>query len=578
MLKKFNIRSQIVISVTFILGMLLVLQIFLYSLLQKENNNVVVNIFDSIAQNSAQQINKLNYDISEASMRLAVHPLVQSNLYEYSPAEIVRNLNSVDNLLIDYVSSNQNIAFLGIVKDYSILTSPETEEFSDYVRAIVKDINTPKNSNPIFLSSFVFKDKTYFVCVTPIFPTDISHHSSDNAGHFVVCIYEVGVINHMPTGVIDNSSIQLVVTDNNNRIVLSSNPAEHGSVFDFSKNKNKNLLKTVNLTNPDWNITVSMPSDNISIFSFPVVFFIFFMIFFTLGMLLLLLKLLNDIIVKRITLLKENVEKITDNNINYRISYKFNDELSAVVSTINKVLDKVHSLNKEKIETLNSLYHAQLLQKETRIFYLYSQISPHFLYNSLSHIQGIALKSNVPQIVTMISSLSKVYRYFSNNHAHSLIKMDLNCAIEYFNVINSKRKNPINLVYDVSPDLDNIKCLKMIYQPILENTLKHAFKLDNTGTVVISSIPHDTKAIIEIKDDGVGIPYEKLENLKSQLNEEDLDKIQNGEHIGLLNVHMRLKLYYNSDNGIEIYSKENEGTTIRIIFEKELPQTEDKII
>ncbi len=574
MLKKFNIKSQIILSVAFILGMLLILQIFLYSLLQKENNNVVSNIFDSIAQNSAQQINKLNYDISESSLRLAVHPIVQANLYEYSPPEIARNFSSIENLLTDYVSSNQNIAFLGIMKEYSILISTETEEFYDYARDVVKDIKDPKNSNPIFSSSFVFKNKTYFICATPIFPTDISNRTPNHSGHFVVCIYEVGVINHVPTTVIDDSSIQLVVTDDKNQIILSSNPAEHGTVFDFSKIRSKNLLKTVKLSNPGWNLTVSMPSNNVSIFSFPVVFFIFFMIFFTAGMLLLMLKLLNDIIVKRINLLKENVEKITVNDTNYRLSYKFNDELSVVVSTINEVLDTVHSLNEEKIETLNSLYNAQLLQKETRIFYLYSQISPHFLYNSLSHIQGIALRSNVPQIVTMISSLSKVYRYFSNNHAHSTIKMDLNCAIEYFNVINAKRKNPINLIYNVSPDLDSVKCLKMIYQPILENTLKHAFKLDNTGTVVISSIPHNTKANIEIKDDGIGIPYDKLENLKSQLTEKDLDKIQNSEHIGILNVNMRLKLYYNNDSGIEIYSKENSGTTIRIIFEKKLPQTD----
>lgn len=574
MLKKFNIRLQIIISVAFILGILLILQIFLYSLLHKENNNVVSNIFDSIAQSSAQQINKLNYDISEASVRLAVHPIVQANLYEYTPPEIVRNFSSIENLLTDYVSSNQNIAFLGILKDYSILISTETEEFYDYARNVVKDIASPKSSNPIFPSSFVFKDKTYFICVTPIFPTDISNRIPNHSGHFVVCIYEVGAISYMPTGVIDDSSIQLVVTDESDKVVLSSNPEEHGDTFNFSKSKHKNLLKTVKLTNPNWNVTVWMPSDNISIFSFPVVFFIFFMIFFTAIMLLLMLKLLNDIIVKRINLLKESVEKITDKDTNYRISYNFKDELSVVVLTINKVLDKVHSLNNEKIETLNSLYHAQLLQKETRIFYLYSQISPHFLYNSLSHIQGIALKSNVPQIATMISSLSKVYRYFSNNHAHSTIKMDLNCAIEYFNVINSKRKNPINLIYDVSPDLDSIKCLKMIFQPVLENTLKHAFKLDDTGSVSISSIPHDNKAIIEIKDDGVGIPADKLENIKAQLTEKDLDKIQNSEHIGLLNVNMRLKLYYNNDNGIEIYSEENRGTTVRIIFEKELPQTD----
>lgn len=575
MLKKFSIRTQIIILVTFILGMLLVLQIFLYSLLQKENHSVVVNIFDSIAQNSAQQISKLNNDISEASLRLAVNPIVQSNLYEYSPAEIARNLNTIDNLLTDYINSNQSIAFLGVIKEYSILTSTETEDFYDYARSVVRDIETPKSFNSIYPSSFFLKDKTYFVCVTPIFPTNISYRTPEHAGHFIVCIYDVGTINYVPTGVIDDSTIKLIVTDDKDRIILSSDPKEHGTLYDFSKSKGSNFLKTVSLNNPNWDVTVSMPSDNISIFSFSVVFFIIFMIFFTACMLILMLKLLDSVIVKRINLLKESVEKIAHHDTSYRIHYNFKDEFYDVVSTINKVLDKVHSLNEEKIETLNSLYHAQLLQKETRIFYLYSQISPHFLYNSLSHIQGLALQKNFAQIVPMISSLSKVYRYFSNNHAHSTVKMDLNCAVEYFNVINTNRKIPINLVYDVSEELESVKCLKMIYQPVLENTLKHAFKLDTSGTVTISSVPHDTKAIIEIHDDGVGIPQDKLENLKAQLAEKDLNKIQNSEHIGLLNVNTRLKLYYNSDNGIEICSKENEGTTIRITFEKELPPQTD---
>ena len=113
----------------------------------------------------------------------------------------------------------------------------------------------------------------------------------------------------------------------------------------------------------------------------------------------------------------------------------------------------------------------------------------------------------------------------------------------------------------------------MLYQPILENTLKHAFGLDNTGTVIISSIPHETKAIIEIQDDGRGIPKEKLDAIQKQLiHENGLDNVQNGDHIGLLNVHLRLKLYYNENCGITIKSKENVGTTVRIIFDKVPPE------
>lgn len=254
----------------------------------------------------------------------------------------------------------------------------------------------------------------------------------------------------------------------------------------------------------------------------------------------------------------------------YRITYPYGDEFSIFVNTVNHVLDTVHNLNSEKIEVLDALYNAQLLQKETQIFYLYNQVSPHFLYNSLSHIQGLAFEYNAPLIADMVESLSIVFRYFSNNQNHSTIKQDLDCAIEYFNVINMRRTNPINLIVNINPDIHNVKCLKMIYQPILENALKHAFTLDDTGTITISSIPHQNKAIIEIKDDGIGISRENLENIQSEMTACDLNKIQNHDHIGLLNVNMRLQLYYNSDSGLEIVSKEGEGTSVRIIFDKEL--------
>lgn len=55
------------------------------------------------------------------------------------------------------------------------------------------------------------------------------------------------------------------------------------------------------------------------------------------------------------------------------------------------------------------------------------------------------------------------------------------------------------------------------------------------------------------------------------MNEKDLVSVQSGEHVGLTNVNMRLKLYYNNECGIGIFSKENEGTKVRIIFEKEVP-------
>ncbi len=571
MLRRFKIKSQIIFLTALILGVIIMLQIVLYSLLQHENTHTVNSIFNSVTQNTVSQIENLNNDVAEISSLLAVHDTIQSNLYEYTALEIVRDMSNVQNLLAEYRTRNKNIAFLGVIKENSLFISDESVYLYNNVREIIESLPTPKNSTAIYTSSFIYEDRIYFACVTPIFPTNVLYYTSEHTGNFIVCIYEMNTVSYAAYDFIDNNQIGLVITDSDNKIMLSANIEEHNKEFiQFEESKNI-LYKTLPIKNLSWSVTVFMPSNNVVNLSYLSRIFIAVMILTTFVMLVLMFKLLNDIIIKKIVLLKDKVKKISDSDTSYRIVYDYEDELSEIVAVINRVLESIHELNEDKLESLSSLYQSQLLQKETQIFYLHGQVSPHFLYNSLSHIQGIAFQYNATEIVHITSSLAKVFRYFSNNIYLSTIRQDLDCAIEYFNVINMRRENPIKLINAVDEGLMSVRCLKMIYQPILENVLKHAFDLDEAGTVTISSIPDDKKAIIEISDNGCGMDTEVLASLKAQLAESKLSQINTNEHIGILNVNMRLKLYYNKDCGIEIKSQKKQGTAIRIIFEKDIP-------
>jgi len=567
MLKRLKIKTQIAMFVAISLGIIVILQIVLYGILQKENKNVISKIFDSTTQNTMQQIYRLNNNIAESSFLLATHDFIQESLYAYTPIEVFKNYNLVQDLLDGHLETNQNIAFIGVIKDNGIFASVERIALRNKVREITSDIPTTNNCKSVFLPTFCYENKIYFTCITPIFPIKVEYLNTNNIDNYIVCVYEINTY-YTHSDILDNS-INLVITDNNDRILLSPDISEHFKVFNFDYLNKKHLFKTTPLPDTNWKVTLYMPNKHISIFSRLTLLFIVFFIIFTILILFLILKLLNNCIIKRIEVLNNKVAKIPQNDTGYRISYDFNDEFTGLVMTINNILDNVHNLNNEKIVTLNALYNAQLLQKETQILYLHGQVSPHFLYNSLSYIQGISLEHNVPEISDMVESLSKVFRYYSNNASLSNIQQDLNCAIEYFNVINLRRTNPITLINNVDHNVYNIKCLKMIYQPILENTLKHAFKLADSGTIIISSVPHETKAIIEIKDNGRGISRERLDEIKQLLTAQDLSKIQDSNHIGLLNINLRLKLYYkNKDCGIDINSVENEGTTVRIVFDK----------
>ena len=571
-----KIKSQIVILTAVTLCVIMFLQIILYFLLQHESDDIITSVFDSVSQNTTAQIEKLNDEIMEISSLLAVQEIIQESIYTSSPSEIVKNLGNLQNLIYEYKERNQNIAFLGLIKHDSLFMSSESVPLYSEVRNLLRYIPDKKITEAIFTPSFIYEGHSYFGCITPIFSTNISYITPAHPGNYVVCIYEMNRVSYAPYAFIDNSQIGLIVTDEENRILLSADTKEHGKEF-IPNNTYKNFLyRTLSINNPKWNITVLMPSDSVSNLSTLSHIFIGFMIILSIVMLIIMFILLNNIIIKKIELLKKNVSKISNNDRTYRIQYNYNDELSEIVSEINKVLETLHGLNEEKLETLDRLYQAQLLQKETQIFYLFGQVSPHFLYNSLSYIQGVAFQYNATEIVHMTSSLSKVFRYFSNNLSLSTIKQDLDCAIEYFNVINIRRENPITLINTVDEELLNVRCLKMIYQPILENVLKHAFSVDESGTVTISSVPDKYKAIIDISDTGKGFSKSILRKLREKMNENDLNKIQNSEHIGLLNVNMRLKLYY-KESGIEIRSTENKGATIRIIFDKEASASSENL-
>lgn len=574
MFKNLDIKSQTVFFITPILCISILMQIVLYSILQHESTNTISKVFDIVTENTVSQIEYLNNDIFELSSLLVENDDIQQYLYESKPVDLVRNQSKIYSLLKDYRNRNKSITFLGIIKNGSLLISSEDLYFPVEIRRIIDSLPENPKRRKLELSSFFYDNKSYFVSTVPAFPIKAANITPEPTPNYILCIYTMDNISYAPYPFIDNIKIDLMITDKSDNIILSATPTEYGKKFNADKTIKKCLHKTLSMKNSDWKITVFMPDSNIGTVSTLSNVFIMVMLLFNIVALIFIFKVLSEIITKRIINLRKQVIQITENDNSYRVSYDYKDELSEIAAIINQVLDSIHQANEEKLSAIDNLYNAQILQKETQIFYLHGQLSPHFLYNSLSYIQGISFKYNATEIVQITSSMSKVFRYLSNNINISTIKQDLDCAIEYFNVINMRRTNPITITNKINPELLNISCLKMIFQPIIENTLKHAFTVDETGEILISSVDDDNYVIIDISDNGCGIPLAKLKEIQGSMDNYNFNQIQNNEHVGLININMRLKLYYSKECGITINSELGKGTAIRIIFEKENPHTE----
>lgn len=212
--------------------------------------------------------------------------------------------------------------------------------------------------------------------------------------------------------------------------------------------------------------------------------------------------------------------------------------------------------------------NAQLMKKQAEFDALQSQINPHFLYNTLDCIRGQAIRYGIKDIEVMTRALSKLFRYsISNHNATVTLEEELN-NIESYLLIQQMRFNN-KFIKEAYIDDDARDCIipKLIIQPIIENAIHHGLETKiGSGLLVIRAYITEQRLIINVKDDGCGIPQSRLEMINAAL--ESNSPIESTEankiSVGLMNVNSRIKLTYGKLYGLNVYSTQDIGTDVQL--------------
>jgi two-component system sensor histidine kinase YesM len=128
-----------------------------------------------------------------------------------------------------------------------------------------------------------------------------------------------------------------------------------------------------------------------------------------------------------------------------------------------------------------------------------------------------------------------------------------------------KIRNPELFSYHIEMEqrLSNYKCLKMLIQPIVENTVLHGFsRMQEKGFISLAVSEVQNTIIIRVSDNGCGIEKEQLKGIFSG-SDPSLS-----HHFGLKNIQDRIQLRYGSEYGVKISSLYGEGTEVSITFPK----------
>ena len=279
----------------------------------------------------------------------------------------------------------------------------------------------------------------------------------------------------------------------------------------------------------------------------------------TAGLIIAVLLILHSFL-KPIQTLKSLMIKVEKGDFSCRFSGRSKDELTDLGNSFNHMTKKLAVLF-ERTQTQQQKLLEQENEKERfRYMILQSQINPHLMFNTLNNIKWMAFLNKDTAVANTISSFGRLLeKTLKSGDDHFTIREEIEYLKEYLQVMQLHVPQKIMMDIYVRETVYECRILKMLFQPIIENSIFHGFKESRPDPHIWITIRRKGEILIcSLKDNGTGISENHLENIYQCRDQE-----KNPSHsIGLNNVKERLKLFYGNTADMKILSLSGYGTTV----------------
>ena len=238
------------------------------------------------------------------------------------------------------------------------------------------------------------------------------------------------------------------------------------------------------------------------------------------------------------------------------------DEVGLLVRSFRNMMEEINRL-------IHEVYENKISLKEFELKALTAQINPHFLYNTLSIINWMAIRAGQRQISKVTLALSTFYRTALSKGADMVTVENCIQNIKAYLEIQLVMHDDNFLVeWQVEPEIKNEIVPKLALQPVVENALEHGLdvKEGEDKRLKLCFVEDGEDILMAVEDNGPGMEQEEAELLVTYQT----------SGYGLKNVNDRICLLYGEEYKIRIYSKLGQGTRVEIripkggaVYEKE---------
>lgn len=262
--------------------------------------------------------------------------------------------------------------------------------------------------------------------------------------------------------------------------------------------------------------------------------------------------------------LKKTMLKIESGNFHTKVNVSGQREIVLLSATFNNMIDKIRSL-------MEKVVSEQKEKRKTELVALQNQINPHFLYNTLDSIVWLAENSRIGEVITTVIALAKFFRIsISKGENFIPVSAEIEHIRNYLTIQRIRYVDKFEYFFEVDPGIQDLKVMKLILQPIVENAIYHGIG-EEKERITIRGYRQGSFLFFEIENTGYGLTEEKIREMYS---------IMEGMHpersVGIRNVFQRLKLYYGDEANIIITSELDSMTNIKLVIPASMKKSEEK--
>ena len=221
-----------------------------------------------------------------------------------------------------------------------------------------------------------------------------------------------------------------------------------------------------------------------------------------------------------------------------------------LLATVLGVATPIKIWNNARIE--HRLQEQEKLLLAAKIDALANQISPHFLFNTLTSISSL-IRTQPETARMLITKLSGLLRRFMRSTDHFVtLREELESIDEYLDIEVVRFGPQLKVDKQIAARTLDIIVPSMLLQPLVENSIKHGLSRKvGGGRITIRTLVRDGCTLIEVLDDGLGMTEDQLGHAL-------------GDGIGLSNVNERLRTIYGANNQLKLRSVPGQGTCASI--------------